>query len=754
MTDRVHFIGIGGIGMSGIARMYLSMGYSVQGSDLKMSAILAELEGMGAKVMIGHDATYVNGADLVVYSSTIPESHPERTAAQQSGARILHRAEALAEICRGKFTIAVTGTHGKTTTTAMIGTVLREAGLDPSVVVGGVVKSFGGNACTGKGSMIVIEADESDSSFLRFCPDIEVITNIEKEHMDHFGTLEHVREAYRAFVGKLPPDGAWFGCDEDAEVKALAAASPAGFAPYGFETSAGLHARDVRECPDGRCGIDFTVWRGGQELGPVSLRVPGRHNALNALGALSVALGVGVPFSTASAALGTYEGAGRRFDVKYDDASILVVDDYAHHPTEIEKTLAAAKSLRKDRVLAVFQPHRYTRTVSLLDDFGRAFSSAGRVLVTDIYAASEAPIPDVTGESVCDAVRRAGHPSVDFVRKADLVARVRAEAKPGDLVIFLGAGDISQLAAEFAESLKAAARAAGGPFSSVRGKVLREEPLSRHTSLKIGGPAEYWIEPEDLEDLQTALKECHRLGLEVRVLGAGSNILAPDQGVRGAVLHFGSPYFKDVRREGKMIAARAGVPNSLFIQFAVERGFGGCEFLLGIPGNLGGSIVMNAGSHQQWMDGIIDSVTVVDFSGDVKTLRKSEIPFKYRSSGLSGVIVVEARFMLPERDRAQVQKRLDDYRNHRLATQDLQHPSAGCMFKNPDKAGCSSGKLIDDAGLKGKRVGNAQISEKHANFIINLGGATSQDIERLIREVRETVEAKYAIRLETEVKTL
>lgn len=753
MTDvrAVHLIGVGGIGMSGLAHMYLSMGWRVQGSDVKRSTVLESLERGGARILIGHDPSHVNGTDLVIYSSSIAEGHPERLAAKHSHIRLIHRSEALAEICRDKFTIAVTGTHGKTTTTALIGMILKEAGRDPSIVVGGIVRSFGGNACYGHGPEIVIEADESDSSFLNFSPSIEVITNIEAEHMDHFGTMERVEEAYRRFVARMPEQGEWFGCSEDEEVLKLAAREIRHANLYGFDRSkSGLYATEIVECVNGVRGIVFKVWKGGQRLGLLKLKIIGRHNVLNALAATGVGLRLGVSFAQIASALEKYEGAGRRFDVRYEDPRFLVVDDYAHHPTEIRQTLAAAKGLNKKRIVALFQPHRYTRTQALLEAFGGSFRAADKLIVTDIYAASEKPIPGVNGEHVCRAVKDAGHPDVSFVERKHVTDTLLKEVKEGDLVIALGAGDIFEVADQLSDHLRK------DVFSRrVRGKVLWNESLSKHTSLKVGGAADFWIEPQNEEDLASALLACREQRIPVTVLGAGSNVLAPDEGIKGAVIHLNSSYFREViEREGRVVA-RSGVPNTLFIQFMLENGFGGAEFLSGIPGTIGGAVAMNAGSHGQSLDSLVESVRLVDFLGECRTLAKPSIPFGYRSSGLQNCVVTEAAFVLPRRDPQLTRQILEEYRDHRGRTQDLWHASAGCMFKNPQQIpGCSSGQLIEQAGLKGRTVGKAQVSAKHANFIINLGGASSRDVLALIEEVKKKVREKFKIELETEVKIL
>lgn len=746
----VHFIGIGGIGMSGVARMYLSRGWKTQGSDVRPSEVLSHLSALGIGVMIGHDPSFVREADLIVYSSSIVAGHPERVAALKAGKRVLHRAEALAEICEGKTTIAVSGTHGKTTTTALIGTELREVGRDPSIVVGGLVLSLGGNAHVGEGPEMVIEADESDSSFLKFSPKLAVITNIEEEHMENFGTIERVEEAYRNFILRLPPDGLWIGCAEDLRVARLAEERLRPSVLYGFKKAPGfLSASDIVECPNGKPGVSFRVWDSQTLLGEVQMNILGRHNVLNALAAIAVGRKIGVPFEGLARALGAYEGAARRFDVKYEDSEILVADDYAHHPTEIQKTLAALKGLKRKRIFAVFQPHRYTRAERFFSEFAVSFGDAGKLVVTDVYAAGEKAILGIDGPAFREAIRAAGHPDVTYVERARIAQWCLNELRPGDLWVALGAGDIYHTSGQLARNLRKEL------FKTLRGKVSFGELLSKHTSLKVGGPAEYWIEPTDLEDLILAVKICKKRGLRLKVFGAGSNVLPPDEGLKGVVIHLNSPYFRQVAvgTENRLVA-RAGAQNSQFIQQAIEAGLGGCEFLMGIPGNIGGSLAMNAGSHGESLDALVEKITLVDLDGDVRTLQKDGVPFGYRSSGLTDAVIVEGVFRLPWRDRTVTQEKLDAYRDYRLKTQDLQHPSAGCMFKNPKDNERSSGWLIEEAGLKGRRIGAAQVSLKHANFIVNLGGASSRDIERLIREVKETVKQKFSIELETEVKIL
>ncbi|PIU40593.1 MAG: hypothetical protein COT00_00890, partial [Candidatus Omnitrophica bacterium CG07_land_8_20_14_0_80_50_8] len=655
-------------------------------------------------------------------------------------------------------TIAVTGTHGKTTTTALIGLILKTAGRDPSVIVGGWVKALGGNACLGKGPEMVIEADESDSSFLKFSPDIAVITNIEEEHMDHFRNLEDIQAAFRGFINRLTPGGEWFGCSEDLRVLGLANERIRNSTLYGFNPASSLvSASDIMECPNLKRAVAFKAWSRGSRLGTIEMKIIGRHNVLNSLAAIGVGLRLHIPFAVIARALGAYEGAGRRFDVKYEDPQFLIVDDYAHHPTEIQKTLAAAKALHKKRIVALFQPHRYSRAEALLGQFGLSFSDADKLVVTDVYAAGENPLPGVTGDKVCRVIKSLGHKDAVFVERARLTEYLRSRIRPGDLVITLGAGDVGQVAGQLSDFLRNPENQHNypcHPFESIQGKVLLNEPFYKHTSLKVGGPADYWVQPKDAEDLKKTLRICRDHHLKVYILGAGSNVLAPDEGVRGTVLALTSPYFREIRLDKGTLAARAGVPHAIFIQQAIRQGLGGAEFLIGIPGCIGGALAMNAGSHGQSIASLVQSMTVMDYSGFESVIKKEAMSFGYRSSGIRDAIILEGHFSLVSSKREAVQRKLDQYSDYRQVTQDLKYPSAGCMFKNPKESNCSSGKLIEDAGLKGRRIGNAQVSLKHANFIINLGGASSRDITDLIEEVKKTVKQKFQVTLETEVKIL
>jgi UDP-N-acetylmuramate--alanine ligase len=463
-TRRIHFIGIGGIGMSGIAELLANLGYAVSGSDAKRSSVTDRLETLGVKVAAGHAAVNVGDADVVVYSSAVRPDNPEVVDARARRIPVIARAEMLAELMRLRFGIAVAGAHGKTSTTSMIALVLERAGLDPTAVIGGRLSAFGSNARLGRGAYMVAEADESDRSFLKLSPSLAVITNIDREHMDAYGSFADLQQAFIDFANKVPFYGAVIACADDAELCAVMPKFQRRVITYGINEIAGsqhpmIFGDDVRlEGYGARCIVEKHERRGGAgpiTLGELTLAVPGRHSVRNALAAVALGLELDVPFEKIASALAGFRGAERRFEHRGVINDITVIDDYGHHPTEIAAVLAAAKAANPPRVVVAFQPHRYTRTRDLMVEFGVALAEANEVVLTDIYAASEDPIPGVTIEALAAAVNQVRPTPVHVVPKlADLAGRVADLARPGDLVITLGAGSISTLAATLVAELE------------------------------------------------------------------------------------------------------------------------------------------------------------------------------------------------------------------------------------------------------------------------------------------------------------
>jgi UDP-N-acetylmuramate--alanine ligase len=458
--QHLHFAGIGGIGMSGIAEVLLNLGYTISGSDLKLSPTTEKLSKLGARIYEGHDAKNLAGARALVVSSAVNESNPEVQEARRLGIPVIPRGELLAELMRLKYGIAIAGSHGKTTTTSMVAAILSHAGMDPTVVVGGKAAAMGGsNARVGQSDFLVVESDESDGSFLKLSPILAVVTNIDREHLDHYADIQTIRAAFTEFVNKVPFYGAAIVCLDDENVQAILPEIRRRRITYGRSSQADYQPGETN-CEG--MHSNFQLRTRTADLGTFRVNSPGAHNVLNATAAIAVALELGVKLEVAREGIAKFTGVGRRFEIKGEWNGIRVVDDYGHHPTEILATLAAARSCTgSGRVRVLFQPHRYSRTMHLMDEFARAFHSADRVIVLDIYAASEQPIEGVTAQALAARMREFGHRDVEYASSNDEgVAAVAAGAQPGDLIITLGAGSVSSLGEKILEALKTNAKAA------------------------------------------------------------------------------------------------------------------------------------------------------------------------------------------------------------------------------------------------------------------------------------------------------
>jgi UDP-N-acetylmuramate--alanine ligase len=449
----VHFIGIGGIGMSGIAEIMLRIGYAVQGSDAKASANTERLEKLGAKIYIGHDAGHVEGASAIVYSTAVKADNPEMVAGRERRLPLVRRAEMLAELMRLQFSVAVGGTHGKTTTTSMVAALLDAGGLDPTVVNGGIINAYGTNAKVGAGDWIVVEADESDGTFLKLKSTVAIVTNIDPEHLDHYGDFDAVKKAFRDFVENIPFYGFAAVCIDHPEVQAMASrVENRRLVTYGVNPQAEVRAENLTMGPDG-CRFDVVIQppvsssgEGADMVRYDDLRLPmaGQHNAMNALAAIAVARELGVSPEDIRKGLAGFGGVRRRFTTTGVANGVRIIDDYGHHPVEIASVLKAARAVTEGRVIAVVQPHRYSRLSDLFDEFCACFNDADVVIVADVYAAGEAPLPGIGRDALIEGLRRYGHRRVLALEgPADLAGIVQEEARPGDVVVLLGAGDIT-----------------------------------------------------------------------------------------------------------------------------------------------------------------------------------------------------------------------------------------------------------------------------------------------------------------------
>lgn len=456
---RVHFVGIGGSGMSGIAEVLLNLGYRVAGSDLTESETTQRLQRLGAEVFIGHRPENLKDADVVVVSSAVRADNPEVVSAHERIIPVIPRAEMLAELMRMKYGVAVAGTHGKTTTTSMIATVLTHGGLDPTAVIGGKLNIFKSNAKLGQGEFLVAEADESDGSFLRLSPTIAVVTNIDPEHLDHYRDLEEIKNAFLEFVNKVPFYGLAVLCLDQENVQALIPQLRKRYVTYGLSSQANFRAADVTFRG---LTTTFRAFANNKELGPISIQMPGLHNVYNALATLATASELDLDFQAVQEALASFSGVQRRFQIKGEWGGVMVVDDYGHHPTEIKATLSAAKEGWGRRTVVVFQPHRYTRTRHLFKDFLTSFNQADVLFLTEIYPAGEDPIPEVTIQGLYEGIKGHGHKDVTLIEdKSQIVERLLPRLRPGDMVVTLGAGDVWKVGEVLIQRLQKRQKARG-----------------------------------------------------------------------------------------------------------------------------------------------------------------------------------------------------------------------------------------------------------------------------------------------------
>lgn len=448
----IHFVGIGGIGMSGIAEVLVNLGYNISGSDVQQSETTARLKKIGARVVLGHAAENIGNADVVVTSTAVKANNPEVVEAHRKGIPVIPRAEMLAELLKMKFSVAVSGSHGKTTTTSMISTILARGGLDPTMVIGGKLASIGSNARLGDGEVIVAEADESDGSFLKLSPTIAVITNIDREHLDFYAGITEIKDAFLKFANIVPFYGCTVICSDNIHAKEIIPSIKRRVITYGIESPADYSARDIKFL---KSKTTYNLAYKGTNLGKVELTVPGMFNVYNSLAAAAVALELDLDLATIRKGMHSFTGVQRRMEIKGRAGGITVVDDYGHHPTEIRETLAAMRQIWKNRLIVVFQPHRFTRTKALFDEFTKAFRNADILIINDIYPASEEPIAGINSAALCEAIRQTGQVHVKYISQAESIIKYLLKTtKAKDTVVTLGAGSIYKIGEIFLKQLR------------------------------------------------------------------------------------------------------------------------------------------------------------------------------------------------------------------------------------------------------------------------------------------------------------
>jgi len=753
----VHLMGVGGVGMAGLAFLLKARGFHVNGCDLASdTAVVCWLAEHGVTVQSGHHPSHLDGSmTALIRSAAVPATHPEVVAAQAAGIPVFARGEVLPALLAGQASVAIGGTHGKTTTATFITCLLKTAGRDPSWCIGGESERLGGVAGQGRGGCLVVEADESDGTLALYRPDIAVITNIEFDHMEHFTDVAAFERCFCTFA-----DGAQrrvIACADDPRAYKLLKAHPRALF-YGFSEAAVVRG-EMRDAAGG--GVSFTVWWQGRRMGEVVLAVPGRHNVLNALAAVAVGLEMGLDFSVIQSALAEVRLPRRRFELVAEWRGVRVVSDYAHHPSEIAALVAAART-RPARRLAVFQPHRYTRTRALGADFPLSFRGVDEVVLVPVYAASEAPL---AGGSVWDlyahfrAAQIAGDRRVPLCRVAGSLRQAWEYAcrwlKPGSELLVVGAGSVEQLACW----AKDAAIAEEGADPGVKAPAIEglsgqtvvrvDEPLAGKTTYRVGGCADLWADVASVADLQVLSDWTRRRGLPFMLLGGGSNLLVSDLGVRGMVARLRGGAFTHIGpvREGEVVVG-AAVGTTALLNCLEKNEWGGMEFLEGIPGTVGGCVRMNAGA---WGDEIarhVVSVRCLDADGRMVTLAGDDLQPQYRlCGGLKNCIVIDVVLRLEHRAAADIHAQRVAVAARRKWMQGLR--CAGSVFKNPN--GDYAGRLIEAAGLKGFAVGGVRVSEQHANIFVAEVDAAASDVRAVMELVRIKVAADSGVMLEPEI---
>ncbi len=745
----VHCAGVGGMGLGPLAIYLVQRGFRVSGEDDAMTAAMrAHLETAG--VIIAGAGEIPTGCELVACSSAIPAEHPASVAAKARNLPVVRRGELLAEVTRDRRLIAVCGSHGKTTTTAMVVSIFRAAGFPAGYVLGGLFADDAlAPASAGENDWVVAEIDESDGTIGRFSPEITVAVNLDWDHPDFYRTAAELEAAFRGLFNRTKRAVLVnAACDLSRRAAVQLPRPPVSFGIKG----------DYRGEIGSTLGARMELALGGRFSCPTAtVRALGDFNAVNATAALAVAEVIGVA-GLSSQSLADYPGVRRRQAVLHTTVNLTVIEDYAHHPAEIRALLASLRTRDDGRLVVVFQPHRFSRTAQFKAGFAAALALGDAVYLIDVYGAGEAPIEGGTTADLRAELQRIA-PSLPVAYHpgdhAGTLAVLAAGLKPGDLVVFVGAGDIDVMARAWLgslldgrwDALADALRATVSPETQVK----REESLARKTTIGLGGAARVYAEPASVADLQALVMAARVRGLPVVMLGRGSNLVVPDEGVDALVISLRHPAWETFEpRDHGRVWVGAGLRLKNLCGLATKAGLVGFEFLEGIPGNVGGALRMNAGAMGGWMFDVVEEVALMTLEGEIRTLKKEAMHVDYRHCAELHEAVALGALLKPasQSEAASIAKQIEAYKEKRQKSQPRE-PSAGCIFKNPP--GDFAGRLIEASGLKGERVGDAEVSAVHANFIVNRGNATAADVIELVRRVRARVEQAQGVKIEPEV---
>lgn len=761
----VHLIGIGGTGMSAIAIFLLEKGYKVTGSDKNASPYFELVLNKGAEALLGHHPELAIKADVVVRSSAVRDEDPEVQAAQAAGIPVLKRSDFLPEICSGKQTLAIAGTHGKTTTTAMLIETLHSLGLDPSFILGSEIKSLGNNAHAGQGQHFVIEADEYDYMFLGLEPSLSILTNIEYDHPDCFATPEIYEQAYVDFLKKSKKGGVALVCSEDPGVRHMLETNTfedLTVLTYGFDEDCDYRVLFLDPNLSSNEFILTTQLGGIPQLsGPFTPSLPGKHNALNA-GAVAASLHIlGLNPQLAQNALENFTGTERRWDIVYQQDGITLINDYGHHPTQLRLTLEATRQAHPEsKIWAVWEPHTFSRTQRLEADYIKALDLADQAVIMEIYAAREVD-EGYTPQTMVDALEEGKALYLpDQDEAANLIHELSGQ---NDIIIVFSAGKGPQLSEKLKALFENTHMEAAMPDLPMRklealfgSKLLSGEHLKNYTTIKAGGPAAGLMILNDIDELSHAVGTLWSLDVPFKLLGSGSNLLISDKGYPGIILINRCNRVQIYKEQDPpLVYAETGANLGTMSQMASRAGVGGMEWCNSIPGTVGGAVYGNAGAHGSDVEATLFKADIITRDGGKQSLDVTGMGYQYRSSKFkregTSVVILSATFHGSHADPAESLQKLEEFTAKRAKTQP-KGPSFGSTFKNPKDD--FAGRLLEEVGMKGVVSGNAQVSERHANFILNDGTATAQDIYNLIRMGQKRVKEKFNVDLFTEIEIL
>ena len=742
-----HLLGIGGVGMSSLGVLLAQRGDKITGSDCS-NGRFENLAKNNIKAVSPHPDSLAEGIDLLVYSSAIRRNHPLLIEANNRGMTCLTRTECLSQLMLEKSGIIITGTHGKTSTSAFSAVISENMEAPISYYVGASMPSLG-NACAkweDEEGLLIIEADESDGMLEYYSAEYGIFLNSDLDHVDYYQDVEEIKSIYKRAMNQVSRGIIY--CNEDLGLVKMAESYTYQKISYGWK-GANYSAQNLQET---KTGSSFDFYHYGDYLGSIEIGLRGKHQVLNAVASLALMDLLNLPWKEALPALREFSGASRRFERKSVSKVCEIIDDYAHHPVEVKATLEVARSYNPKRLIAVFQPHRYTRMRHFIEEFSKVLVLADFVFITEIYAAGEKQVEGIDSEFLVKLINKANSSCfaelVEDSRRAH--CRVGNFLKEGDMLITLGAGNVGEIAEKIGDTLNLLVKLTKGFEENVTQKIF--EPMSRHTTLGVGGAAQLWIAPQSVDALVKLIRRAKKLEIDVNIMGRGSNLLVKDGGISGIMIVFQEGELAELKVERNLIRVGAGVKLKKLVQVAYENNLAGFEWMEGIPGTVGGAARMNAGAMGEEFYNQVESLLLLDKLGKIVKKEGKLMKYGYREVDLKDYIcVLEVTLWGEKGEKDLITQRLKEFRKKRHLNQPI-GKNAGCIFKN--FKGFSAGELIDNLGLKGINFQGVSISKLHGNFMLNQGNAKAADVLELIEKVKSKVRAEMSVDLALEIQVI